>query len=84
MNRKSPQSKARQTSRLNKDRRWIFENNRGLLFIYNVNNRRVQVRNRNVVYKNNGKRIVQVGRTRDAPAKSGKYRVPRGRRKYPF
>jgi hypothetical protein len=64
---------SRKTTRLNKDMRWIFENRRGLLFIYNVNNKRVQVRNRNITYKNNGRGIISV--------KSGKYRVPKRKRR---
>ena len=70
---KNRKPNSRKTSRLNKDMRWIFENNRGLLFIYNVNNRRVQVKSRNISYKNNGRGIVSV--------KSGSYRVPKRKRK---
>ena len=69
-------SKARKTSRLNKDQRWIFENNRGLLFIYNVNNRRVQVRNRDISYRNNGQGIIPLRRSVTV-----KYRAPQKRRR---
>jgi len=66
------------TRKLNKDKRWIFENNRGLLFIYNSNNRKLPVRNSNVAYRNNGKRIVAIRPeyTYHYGIKSGGYRVP--------
>ena len=76
------------TKKLNKNKRWIYENNRGLLFIYNMNNRPRQVSNRNVVYRNNGRRIVSVrpssyGYGNYVPVRSGGYRVPpRRRRRY--
>lgn len=74
------------TKKLNKNKRWIYENNRGLFFIYNVNNRPRQVSNRNVVYRNNGRRIVSVRQSsygNYVPARSGGYRVPpRRRRRY--
>ena len=73
------------TKKLNKNKRWIYENNRGLLFIYNMNNRPHQVSNRNIVYRNNGKRIVSVRPSSYgyyAPARSsGGYRVPPPRRR---
>jgi hypothetical protein len=75
------------TRKLNKNKRWIYENNRGLLFIYNMNNRPRQVNNRNVYYRNNGKRIIPVRSSSYgygyAPARTGGYRVPpRRRRRY--
>lgn len=80
-------NKVTRTKKLNRDKRWIFENNRGLLFIYNMNNRKRPVRNSNVAYRNNGKRIVPVksnyyyGSSAYVPAKSGAYRVPPRRRR---
>ncbi len=70
------------TRKLNKDKRWIFENNRGLLFIYNSNNRKLPVRNSNVAYRNNGKRIVTIRPeyTYHYGTKLGGYRVPSRRR----
>lgn len=79
------------TKKLNKNKRWIFENNRGLLFIYNANNRKRPVRSSNVAYRNNGKRIVSVGvrRSNYVAVKSGGYRRRRrvsspGRHRYLF
>jgi hypothetical protein len=75
------------TKKLNKNKRWIYENNRGLLFIYNMNNRPRQVSNRNIVYRNNGKRIVSVRPSYGnyVPARTGGYRVPpRRRRRYAY
>jgi ribosomal protein S2 len=71
------------TKKLNKNKRWIFENNRGILFIYNVNNHKRSVRSSNVAYRNNGKRIVSVGvrRSNYVAVKSGGYRVPIRRRR---
>ena len=80
-------NKVTKTKKLNRDKRWIFENNRGLLFIYNMNNRKRPVRNSNIAYRNNGKRIVPVksnyyyGSSAYVPAKSGAYRVPPRRRR---
>ena len=73
------------TRKLNKNKRWIYENNRGLLFIYNMNNRPRQVNSRNIVYRNNGKRIVSVRPSSYGyvPVRTGGYRVPpRRRRRY--
>lgn len=75
------------TKKLNRDKRWVFENNRGLLFIYNMNNKKRPIRNSNIAYRNNGKRIVPVrsnyyyGSSAYVPAKSGGYRVPPRRRR---
>lgn len=82
LNRRNKKSLTK-TKKLNQNKRWIYENNRGLLFIYNVNNRPRQVNNRNIAYRNNGKRIVSVGgfaRRNYVPARSGGYRVPPRRR----
>ena len=85
---KSKNSAVTKTKKLNRDKRWIYENNRGLLFIYNMNNRLKPVNNRNAVYRNNGKRIVPVrpnyyygSSTSYVAAKSGAYRVPPRRRR---
>ena len=76
------------TKKLNRDKRWVFENNRGLLFIYNMNNKKRPIRNSNIAYRNNGKRIVPVrsnyyygSSATYVPAKSGGYRVPPRRRR---
>ena len=81
-------NKVTKTKKLNRDKRWIFENNRGLLFIYNMNNRKRPIRNSNIAYRNNGKRIVPVrsnyyygSSATYVPAKSGGYRVPPRRRR---
>ena len=70
------------TKKLNIYKRWIYENNRGLLFIYNMNNRKQPVRNSNIAYRNNGKRIVPVrSNYYYAPSKLSGYRAPVRRRR---
>lgn len=79
---KKNNNKMTKTRKLNRNKRWVFENNRGLYFVFNSSNHKIQIRSSNIEYRNNGKRIVRVGNSRyryNAPARSGGYRVPHRR-----
>ena len=79
---KKQSNKVTKTKKLNKNKRWVFENNRGYLFVYNSSNKKVPIRSKNVAYRNNGKRIVSIGNYSPVSySSSGGYRSTRTRRR---
>lgn len=82
LNQSVKKNKATRTKKLNRNKRWIFENTNGYLFVYNSNNRKRTVRSSNIAYRNNGRRIISIRPEYEyVPVKSGGYRVPPRRRR---